>query len=87
MDRTRQALAEMAREDPGLAARLVVQTLPGAAAKVPGKLTYSLHVADVGDVLWKLQYDFYYIKNFSFWLDLLIIAGTVRTVLGGYGAR
>jgi lipopolysaccharide/colanic/teichoic acid biosynthesis glycosyltransferase len=45
------------------------------------------HVADVGDVLWKLQYDFYYIKNFSFWLDLLIIAGTVRTVLGGYGAR
>ena len=45
------------------------------------------HVADVGDVLWKLQYDFYYIKNFSFWLDVLIIAGTVRTVLGGYGAR
>ena len=45
------------------------------------------HVADVGDVLWKLQYDFYYIKNFSFWLDVLIIAGTVRTVLGGYGAK
>ena len=45
------------------------------------------HVAEVGDVLWKLQYDFYYIKNFSFWLDLLIIAGTVRTVLGGHGAR
>jgi lipopolysaccharide/colanic/teichoic acid biosynthesis glycosyltransferase len=45
------------------------------------------HVAEVGDVLWKLQYDFYYIKNFSFWLDLLIIASTIRTVLNGFGAR
>jgi lipopolysaccharide/colanic/teichoic acid biosynthesis glycosyltransferase len=45
------------------------------------------HVAEVGDVLWKLQYDFYYIKNFSFWLDLLIIARTIRTVLSGFGAR
>jgi lipopolysaccharide/colanic/teichoic acid biosynthesis glycosyltransferase len=45
------------------------------------------HVAAVEDVLWKLQYDFYYIKNFSFWLDVLIVAGTVRTVLGGYGAK
>jgi lipopolysaccharide/colanic/teichoic acid biosynthesis glycosyltransferase len=45
------------------------------------------HVAEVGDVLWKLQYDFYYIKNFSFWLDLLIVARTARTVLSGFGAR
>ena len=45
------------------------------------------HVAHVEDVLWKLQYDFYYIKNFSFWLDLLIIARTIRTVLSGFGAR
>jgi lipopolysaccharide/colanic/teichoic acid biosynthesis glycosyltransferase len=45
------------------------------------------HVADVADVLWKLHYDFYYVKNFSFWLDLLIIARTVRTVLSGFGAR
>ncbi|MDB5669117.1 MAG: polyprenyl glycosylphosphotransferase [Alphaproteobacteria bacterium] len=45
------------------------------------------HVAEVEDVLWKLHYDFYYVKNFSFWLDLLIIARTVRTVLSGFGAR
>jgi len=45
------------------------------------------HVADVDDVLWKLHYDFYYIKNFSFWLDVLIVARTLRTVLTGYGAR
>jgi lipopolysaccharide/colanic/teichoic acid biosynthesis glycosyltransferase len=45
------------------------------------------HVADVDEVLWKLHYDFFYIKNFSFWLDLLIIARTIRTVLSGFGAR
>jgi lipopolysaccharide/colanic/teichoic acid biosynthesis glycosyltransferase len=45
------------------------------------------HVADVTDVLWKLQYDFYYIKNFSFWLDILIVARTIRTILSGFGAR
>jgi ribonucleoside-diphosphate reductase beta chain len=49
MDRTEQALGNMAREDPELAARLVVQTLPAAAAKVPGKLTYGLFVSGVGD--------------------------------------
>jgi lipopolysaccharide/colanic/teichoic acid biosynthesis glycosyltransferase len=45
------------------------------------------HVADVDEVLWKLHYDFYYIKNFSFWLDLLIVARTIRTILSGFGAR
>jgi lipopolysaccharide/colanic/teichoic acid biosynthesis glycosyltransferase len=45
------------------------------------------HVADVDDVLWKLHYDFYYIKNFSFWLDLLIVARTFRTIVSGEGAR
>jgi lipopolysaccharide/colanic/teichoic acid biosynthesis glycosyltransferase len=45
------------------------------------------HVADVDDVLWKLHYDFYYIKNFSFWLDVLIVARTFRTIVSGYGAR
>jgi lipopolysaccharide/colanic/teichoic acid biosynthesis glycosyltransferase len=45
------------------------------------------HVAEVDDVLWKLHYDFYYIKNFSVWLDLLIVAATFRTVFNGFGAR
>ena len=49
MDRTEQALVDMSREDPELAARLVIQTLPAAAAKVPGKLTYGLYVSGVGD--------------------------------------
>ena len=45
------------------------------------------HVAEVDDVLWKLHYDFYYIKNFSVWLDLLIVAATVKTIASGFGAR
>jgi putative sterol carrier protein len=49
VDRTQHALAQMAREDPDLAARLVVQTLPGAAATVPGKLTFGLVVDGIGD--------------------------------------
>ena len=35
----------------------------------------------------KLHYDFYYIKHFSPWLDLVIAVQTVRTVLTGFGAR
>ncbi|WP_339760480.1 sugar transferase [uncultured Hoeflea sp.] len=45
------------------------------------------HVAHVEDVRKKLQFDFYYIKNFSPWLDIVICLGTVRTILGGFGAK
>ena len=45
------------------------------------------HVAEVADVHLKLQYDFYYIKYFSPWLDLLIAFRTVKTVLNGFGSR
>ncbi len=45
------------------------------------------HVAEVEDVLRKLQYDFYYIKYFSPWLDLLIVFRTMKTVLTGFGSR
>ena len=45
------------------------------------------HVADLGQVLEKLQYDFYYIKNFSAWLDLLILGRTIAIVFSGFGAK
>ncbi|PZU16469.1 MAG: polyprenyl glycosylphosphotransferase [Citromicrobium sp.] len=45
------------------------------------------HVAEVNDVKQKLEYDFFYIRNFSVWLDLLIIAKTLRTVMTGFGHR
>lgn len=45
------------------------------------------HVAEVEDVRDKLYFDFYYIKNFSPWIDFLIVAKTVQTVLTGFGAK
>ena len=45
------------------------------------------HVAEVKDVHEKLHYDFYYIKYFSPWLDLLIVFRTIKTMLSGFGAR
>jgi exopolysaccharide biosynthesis polyprenyl glycosylphosphotransferase len=35
----------------------------------------------------KLEHDLYYIKYFSFWLDLWILGKTLRTVITGFGAR
>ncbi|MFW9285584.1 sugar transferase [Glaesserella parasuis] len=43
--------------------------------------------ADVNDTKIKLQYDLYYIKNFSIWLDILIVFKTIKTMLTGFGAR
>jgi lipopolysaccharide/colanic/teichoic acid biosynthesis glycosyltransferase len=45
------------------------------------------HVADLDQIAQKLSYDFYYIKNFSYWLDLLITLRTIPTMLSGYGAK
>jgi len=45
------------------------------------------HVHQVDDVLEKLHYDFYYIKNFSPWLDALILLRTLRTLATGFGAK
>lgn len=45
------------------------------------------HVAEVSEVKSKLYFDFYYIKNFSPWIDLLIVVRTVRTMLTGFGSR
>lgn len=45
------------------------------------------HVAAVDQVLEKLHYDFYYIKNISPWLDLVIIMRTIRIMITGYGAK
>jgi lipopolysaccharide/colanic/teichoic acid biosynthesis glycosyltransferase len=45
------------------------------------------HVAEVNEVHRKLQYDFYYIKYFSPWLDVLIFFRTIKTILTGWGAR
>ena len=45
------------------------------------------HVAGLDDVHVKLHYDFYYIKFFSSWLDLLIALRTIGIMLTGFGAK
>lgn len=45
------------------------------------------HVSDLDAVDFKLQYDFFYIKYFSAWLDVFIVLKTIRTILTGFGSR
>lgn len=45
------------------------------------------YASDADDTRIKIQHDFYYIKNFSFWLDVLIVYKTIRTICTGFGAR
>jgi lipopolysaccharide/colanic/teichoic acid biosynthesis glycosyltransferase len=43
--------------------------------------------ASVEDTVEKLNYDLFYIKNMSFFMDIVIIFRTVKTVIFGKGAR
>lgn len=45
------------------------------------------HVAGISEVHDKLRFDFFYIKNFSMWIDLLILFKTVLVVVRGFGAK
>jgi len=41
----------------------------------------------VEDAVQKLQYDLYYVKNNSLFLDLLILIDTLQVVMLGKGSR
>jgi sugar transferase (PEP-CTERM system associated) len=43
--------------------------------------------ADENDTIQKLQYDLYYVKNYSLFLDFSIMFNTVEVILWGKGAR
>ncbi|MCC6983212.1 MAG: sugar transferase, partial [Bauldia sp.] len=45
------------------------------------------NVAQIEAATDKLQYDFYYIRHFSPWLDAIVFSKTLHTVLTGYGSR
>ena len=45
------------------------------------------HVASIEDVRTKLEYDFYYAKHFSFWLDVLVALQTIGIMISGRGAK
>jgi ribonucleoside-diphosphate reductase beta chain len=51
--RTRIALSSMAAEDPELAARLVLMTLPAAAARIRSELSYDLEIDGLG--VWRVH--------------------------------
>jgi len=50
------------------------------------QISYS-YGASEEDAVQKLQYDLYYVKNYSLFLDILILLQTAEVVLWGRGAR
>lgn len=57
---------------------------PGITGWAAVKFHYG---ASLEDVVEKMQYDLYYIKNLSLFLDMLIILKTIPIILGRRGAR
>lgn len=45
------------------------------------------HVTSVDDVRLKLEYDFYYVRHFSLWTDILIAIKTIQVMFTGSGAK
>jgi len=58
--------------------------MPGITGWAQVRYAYG---ASVDDAIEKLQYDLYYVKNHSLFLDFLILISTVEVVLWGKGAR
>ena len=57
---------------------------PGVTGWAQVRYSYG---ASIEDATRKLQYDLYYVKNHSLFLDILILVETVRVVLFGEGAQ
>ena len=45
------------------------------------------NVAEVEAASIKLEYDFFYIRHFSVWLDFLILLKTIQTIWTGFGSK
>lgn len=73
---------QLAREIPYFSVRHSVK--PGLTGWAQVRYQYG---ASKDDAIQKLQYDLYYVKNHTLFLDLLILVETVRVVLTGEGAH
>lgn len=73
-------IEELERRIPFYRARLSVK--PGITGWAQVRYTYG---GSVEETVEKLQYDLYYVKNLSLFLDLLILISTVQVVLFGRG--
>jgi exopolysaccharide biosynthesis polyprenyl glycosylphosphotransferase len=71
---------QLEAEIPFYRGRLAVK--PGLTGWAQIKFGYA---KDVSDAKTKLEYDLYYIKNRSLWLDFLILLQTIRVVVTGRG--
>ena len=43
--------------------------------------------ASIDDAREKLEFDLYYVKNYSLFLDLVVLIQTARIALSGFGTR
>jgi sugar transferase (PEP-CTERM system associated) len=77
-----QFVAELARKIPYYSLRHRVN--PGITGWAQVRYPYGASDRDAKE---KLQYDLYYIKNYSIFLDLTILLQTVQVILSGQGAR
>jgi sugar transferase (PEP-CTERM system associated) len=77
-----QFVAELSRKIPFYSMRHMVK--PGITGWAQICYAYGASEEDARE---KLQYDIYYIKNYSFFFDILILLQTVHTVLWGRGAH
>lgn len=75
-------VAQLTEQVPFYAARHCVK--PGITGWAQVRYAYG---ASVEDSMKKLQFDLYYVKNHSLFLDVVILIETVRVVLLGKGAR
>lgn len=75
-------VVQLQEQVPFYAYRHVVK--PGITGWAQVRYTYGASVTDAWE---KLQYDLYYIKNLSVFLDLLVLLHTVQAVLVGRGSR
>jgi lipopolysaccharide/colanic/teichoic acid biosynthesis glycosyltransferase len=73
---------EFQREIPFYAYRHLVK--PGITGWAQVSHGYAASLSSARE---KLEYDLYYAKHCSFWLDVLIVFKTFRTVLVGFGVR
>ena len=75
-------VAQLGSEIPYYGVRHTIK--PGITGLAQVRYQYG---ASVEDAIEKLQYDLYYVKNNSLFLDLLILIDTVQVVLLGKGSR
>ena len=75
-------VAQLATEIPYYQARHSIK--PGITGWAQVRYPYGASVTDAEE---KLQYDLYYVKNHSLFLDIMILLDTLQVVLWGKGAR